>query len=482
MNRTQRTLVLALAASLSLTQTACDGGRTPADAGPDHAPSPTPASPGTVAIPTSVRSNLGITFVKVERRRVERTLRVPGRFEYQPSARREYRTAVPGRVELLVEQFERVEAGRPLYRLDAPAWREMQRQLAQALSDIERLDARLEAFEPLMATLQQHEASLHESVAVWSERVEQLHAVRETGGGRADELAQARASLAGARAESASVLERQAQLSADHGQAVADRRASRSRYDSLLDGAGSMVARSREELAVVRETANGPVPHWATISTIEVRATQAGVVEMLGLTNGSWADETTPVLTIVQPDRLRFRAYGLQSDLGVLRDGLDARIVPTTPTTAGRAVPMTDTMRGTLSLGLRGDPDDHTVELYVVPEAVAPWARPGVSAQLEIVTDANAAPELAIPLAAVQRDGLVPVIFRRNPKNPNEALRVEADLGLDDGRWVVLLSGVRDGDEVVLDGAFQLMLATSGSIEKGGHFHADGTFHQGEDQ
>ena len=116
-----------------------------------------------------------------------------------------------------------------------------------------------------------------------------------------------------------------------------------------------------------------------------------------------------------------------------------------------------------------------------MPDELRPWARPGVSAQLEIVTDATAAPALAIPLAAVQRDGLTPVIFRRNPKNPNEAVRMEADLGEDDGRWVALLSGVRDGDEVVLDGAFQLMLGTSGTSQKGGHFHPDGTFHEGED-
>ena len=54
------------------------------------------------------------------------------------------------------------------------------------------------------------------------------------------------------------------------------------------------------------------------------------------------------------------------------------------------------------------------------------------------------------------------------------------ELGKDDGRWVALLSGVRDGDQIVLDGAFQLMLATSGSIQKGGHFHSDGTYHEGE--
>jgi len=36
---------------------------------------------------------------------------------------------------------------------------------------------------------------------------------------------------------------------------------------------------------------------------------------------------------------------------------------------------------------------------------------------------------------------------------------------------------VREGDEIVLAGNYQLMLATSGSAPKGGHFHSDGTFH-----
>jgi hypothetical protein len=33
----------------------------------------------------------------------------------------------------------------------------------------------------------------------------------------------------------------------------------------------------------------------------------------------------------------------------------------------------------------------------------------------------------------------------------------------------------------VLDGVYQLMVATSGSITPGGHFHPDGTFHEGDD-
>ena len=59
-----------------------------------------------IAIPAAVRSNLGITFATVERRKIQDTLRVPGTFEYLPSAKREYRTMLVGRVELLVDQFE----------------------------------------------------------------------------------------------------------------------------------------------------------------------------------------------------------------------------------------------------------------------------------------------------------------------------------------------------------------------------------------
>jgi multidrug efflux pump subunit AcrA (membrane-fusion protein) len=99
-----------------------------------------------------------------------------------------------------------------------------------------------------------------------------------------------------------------------------------------------------------------------------------------------------------------------------------------------------------------------------------------VAASLEVTLEGGAT-ELAIPLAAVVRDGAKPIIFRRDPKDANKVIRLDADLGLDDGRWVEVKSGVREGDEIVLAGNYQLMLATSGSAPKGGHFHSDGTFH-----
>jgi hypothetical protein len=68
-------------------------------------------------------------------------------------------------------------------------------------------------------------------------------------------------------------------------------------------------------------------------------------------------------------------------------------------------------------------------------------------------------------------------LFRRDPRNPDQVIRAEADCGLDDGRWLEIKSGLAEGDEIVLAGAYELMLASSGAAPKGGHFHADGTFH-----
>ena len=112
----------------------------------------------------------------------------------------------------------------------------------------------------------------------------------------------------------------------------------------------------------------------------------------------------------------------------------------------------------------------------MTPGSLAPWARAGVAGSLEVTLEGGSE-ELAIPLGCVMRDGNKAIVFRRDPKSPDKAIRLEADLGVDDGRWVVVQSGVRDGDEIVLAGNYQLMLATSGSAPKGGHFHSDGTFH-----
>lgn len=460
--------VAGLRGSMALTLCACvltlnagcrddsDGAKQPADAGDASSgafaeSSAAPAPTNRVDIPQAVRKNLGVTFAAAEYRPVASTLRVPGRFELIPTARREYLSPLSGRIEPLVEQYQTVRAGDPLYRLRSADWLDLQSRIASIV-------AKVESMGPIREAHSIHEQSLASKLTIWQERLAQLDALREAGGGVAAQHIEARSNLNGTQAELAEVIEMDAELRSQEQQARAELRAAQARQQLLLALAGC----------------TQPEESQQTASELVVCAIAPGVVESIGFSPGGLATENSLVVSIVNPDQVRFRAVALQSDLHQLRAGLSTTIVP--PFTSGST--LTDSpMTGPLSVGLTADADERTVDLVVTPGEVASWARAGVSAQLEIML-AGGSEELAVPLAAVVRDGTATVIFRRDPNDPDKAIRMEADLGIADGRWVVVSSGLREGDEVVVAGAYQLMLATSGTAAKGGHFHSDGTFHE----
>lgn len=438
----------------------------------------TPAMSNRVDIPAAVRSNLGITFATVERRNVASTLRVPGRFELQPSARREYRTMLPGRVEILVNQYQSVEQGTPLYRIDSPRWRDLQEQIAAAESALAQASAKLESMEPLRAAHRKHEESLTTKVALWTQRLEQLKTVRAAGGGSAKELAEVQGTLNATQAELAEIIEKDAELESRERELMAEAKGLRVRVDLLLESAAAYSGMSVADL-LKPEAAVAARPVWRAMSALEVRSSGPGVVEALAASTGAMLDQTGLVLSTVRPGEVRFRAKALQSDLAKLRDGLKVLIVPPT----GGAPASGSGLAASLTLGLVADADERTIDLLATPQGSgtsASWARAGVAGFME-VTLAGGSEELAIPLACVARDGVTPIIFRRDPANADKAIRLEADLGITDGRWVVVNSGVKQGDQIVLEGVYPLMLATSGSMPKGGHFHSDGTYHEGKD-
>jgi hypothetical protein len=435
-----------------------------------------PAPTNRVDINATVRQNLSITFAKVESRNVGRTLRVPGRFELLPTARREYRSLVAAKIELLVEQYQKVETGTPLFRLDSPRWRELQRELTDAETAVTLSQADVDSIEPYMAAHERHHAEIQNAVDLWTQRVTALEQLQAAGGVRDDEVSLARASLATSRASLAETLEKEVELTARAREVNAQLIAGRSRQAILLEAAATLVGLSSTQLL---EAESGR-PRWQALGQIEVRSLSPGVIDALHATSGSTVDQNAPVITTVQPEHVRFRAHGLQSDLGRLADGLPAKVVAP----QGGSLQASASVPGTLMLAPTADADRRTIELVMTPkpdEPLAAWVRAGVSAFLEIVVSGSGNEELAIPLACVTRDGTQSIIFRRDPNDPDKAIRMDGDLGIDDGRWVVIKSGVAEGNEIVLDGVYQLMVATSGSITKGGHFHPDGTFHEGKE-
>ena len=427
-------------------------------AGPDASNAPSggarkPAEPvitNRLAIEASVRQNLGITFVKVERRPVRGTLRVPGQFEFRPEARRDYHAMLAGRVELLVEQYQAIEAGDELFYMNSPEWHRMQHELGEAVAAIRTTEGKIRVAD---ATKAEAEASL----AFLQSRRQTLADVKVR-----------QVELEGKLAELGPKITRlQAEIEAAH----TDLDSAKSHLRVMLSTAAALTGVSVDDLTRLQPDRDEPT--WRTLNQLIFRAEAGGIVDTVAITNGGWAETGTLLLNTVDPGAIRFHASAPQTDLLRFRDGQAVQIVPP----QGGSIDLQDVLAGQLRVGFRGVATQRTIPLYVVPQERKDWARPGVSAFLEVFVAGSPQPVLAVPRRCVVRDGLVDVFFRRNPSNPNEVIRMEADLGASDGRWVAVASGVKEGDEIVLNGAYQLKLATSGQTTKGGHFCGDGTFH-----
>lgn len=479
--------------------------RTDAPAGGVAAPAPVKIT-NRVDIPKPVIDNLGITFVKVEKRHVARILRVPGVFECPPEAARAYATPLAGRLTLLVKQYQGVDAGTPLFRLESPELLRMAREIAAAdaqaagraadavvaRAESEALQralltwpARIEALNAQIAASDDHAQKLHKAAEIWADRLAQLEGLDKAAGGQAAAIAEARSR----KADSDSALSDETETRAGYAQQLEELKATQSADNARVpvltaqaekahvetEAAKSHAALVRHELATLLNVPASELAGeaWRKIDGFTQKAEATGIVTELSATNGEHLAAGAPVLRTLNNTMVRFRGRGMQSDLGRLDNGLDATIVPPTGGALANAAPVA----GKLRLAPEADADHRTMDILVLPTAPEQWARPGVSAEAEIVWDKTAEPVTAIPLACVVRDELQRIFFRRDPNDPNKAIRIAGNFGIDDGRWIVVNEGVLEGDEIVLSGVYELKLTGSGKPTGAGHFHADGTWH-----
>lgn len=424
------------------------------------------AAAGVIEVPASVRGNLGITFAKVERRRVADTVRLPGRFESTPEAHAEYRASSQGLVTLVARQYQRVQPGEVLYRIDSEAWRLVQARLLEAELAAELLPAQQQAADRAAESAQR-------AIELQRARQEGLAELLKQGASQVADVADAASAMAEAEEWLGSALERQ-QVLVVEALALRDPVMGNRRFAIALREAATLVGRDE---AWLLEAIEGQ-PRWRTLRAIEVTARKSGVVAMVEPTDGAFLQPGDLVMETVDPDSVRFRGFGLQADIGLIGDGDRVAIVPP----HGGIASYSEAIDATLVLGVEADPDERTFDLIATPTSapLPAWARPGVAAFVEVIVAGSEEPELALPLESVVSDGLERVFFLRDRDDPDRVRRVVADLGADDGRWVVVNSGVRPGDEVVVAGVYELKLTGSGKQQQGGHFHADGTFHAGE--
>lgn len=452
MNQTKRITTTAAATLLILSLSACSKKAT--SSAPAIPQEKAQAPTNRIEIPPTVRSNLGITFAKVERRRVDSTVRIPGVFELQPLARREYRMTLPGEIDLAVDQYQPVKPGDLLYRYRSPEWPELQHEIIMGEQQIESAQANIEVAQ---AKITETELRL----GIMRERLKSLTSAQVRNAELEAQTHEIEASLPRLRAEL-----RQAETDMNNAMRT---------HEHALHRASTVTGIEEDALSASVKHEGSTVPAYRTIEWIEVYATHTGIVEIIEQTDGSFAEAPSLVLSTVDTSKVRFRALAMQADLARLGKSPSASIVP--PRSPG--IKHGDSISASVTIGLEAHPEQRTVTLIASSDEARAWIRPGVSAYLEIAIDSTSAPALAIPRSAIVKDGIVHVFFRRDPKDPNKVIRVEADLGVDNGRWVAINSGLSLHDEVVLDGAYELKLASeqSGATQQGGHFHADGSYH-----
>jgi multidrug efflux pump subunit AcrA (membrane-fusion protein) len=288
--------------------------------------------------------------------------------------------------------------------------------------------------------------------------------VRQRGEGR-----EAEASLALARAEASAIRSRLAQLReagtrhAELEMALAVKEAEVVRAERTSE---SVEERRQAVLGLCREQGG----------ELFFEAVEEGVVESLGAISGAWLEAGAEVVRTVRPEMVWFRADGLMVDLARVRDGMRGFVEPF----QGGGLSVDVRAEGRVELGLSAEVGRRVRPLYLRPERVADWMVQGRAGVLSAVVEESVADAVAVPLGSVVTDGLQSVVFVRDAANKNLFHRREVVPGVGDGDWVEV-KGVSAGDEVVLNGSYELKLATpsaAGGNKAAGHFHADGNFHE----
>lgn len=199
---------------------------------------------------------------------------------------------------------------------------------------------------------------------------------------------------------------------------------------ALLDAAR---AKGEEELA-----------HWESLyKPAPLLAPLAGTIIARKVEPGQTVTAADPVLVLA--DRLIVKAQVDETDIGRIRIGQPAEIV--LDAYAG------ESMRARVDHIAYEAETVNNVTIYkvdVVPERVPDFMRSGMTANVTVLVEAREN-VLLLPSGAVHREGAAAVV--RVPGR--EGATVPVETGLDDGKWVEIVSGVSEGDAVLVS-AFTL--------------------------
>jgi len=195
--------------------------------------------------------------------------------------------------------------------------------------------------------------------------------------------------------------------------------------------------------------------------TITLFAPIAGKVVTNNAVLGALVDETTEILTIMDPTVLWAEAEIYERDIARIHPGLEVEVtVPAYPE---------DIFRGTISyIGDILDPETRTITVRTEVENTGLKLKPGMFADLTIELAQNGH-AVAVPADAVLEDHGVPFLFVKTDERHFQPRIVS--LGASGGGFVEIAGGLEVGEVVVTTGNFQLKSKLNEAVLDAGRVH-----------
>jgi cobalt-zinc-cadmium efflux system membrane fusion protein len=198
----------------------------------------------------------------------------------------------------------------------------------------------------------------------------------------------------------------------------------------------------------------------ATSSTFTLRSPVAGSVIERTAVLGQMLDPATPAFRIGNLSTLWLTVHASERDAVRIRQGVSARL--SFPALPGQDFEGTVTM-----VGRHVERQSRTVPVRIDLKNRGNVLKPGMSATATLPAGATGAAILTVPVASVQRVRNEWCVFLPKDANHFEIRRIGR--GRDLGGEVEVLSGLRAGETIVVDGAFLL----KAQAEKGKSEHDD---------
>jgi cobalt-zinc-cadmium efflux system membrane fusion protein len=196
----------------------------------------------------------------------------------------------------------------------------------------------------------------------------------------------------------------------------------------------------------------------ATSSTFVLRSSAGGAVIERAAVVGQMLDPATPAFRIGDLSTLWLTVHAFERDVVRIRQGVEASL--SFPALPGQDFKGTVTM-----LGHQVERESRTVPIRIDVRNRNNLLRPGMSATATLPVGATGASILTVPVAAVQRVRNEWCVFLPKDTDHFEIRRIGR--GRDLAGEVEVLSGLRAGEVVVVDGAFLL----KAQAEKGAGNH-----------